>query len=217
YSLACNQPEVAAIQDLVGGQSFLAQAASKDHFIQQIKNAGIIHLATHACVDLETDALNQIFFTDDYLTSVELKNLQLQARMAVLSACNTGSGKLQTGEGLMSLARSFTIAGCPSTLMSLWSVDDCATSDIMLLFYQELKAGKDQPTAIRNAKLQYLATASKEKAHPYYWAPFQMVGASWPVLSPPSNTPYYGLGFVVLLLVFVRWRFIFGAGHKKAI
>lgn len=208
YSLQCNQEEVESIHQLLGGNAFLGEEASKEHFQYQVENAGILHLATHACINLEEGALNQIFFTDDYLTSIELKALEVSASLAVLSACNTGAGKMQIGEGLMSLSRSFTIAGCPSTLMSLWSVDDCATSDIMIEFYKQLKKGKNKSEAIRGAKLNYLDWSSKAKAHPYYWAGFLLVGDNKALFANTSTRFFYWLipGIIMLLLI---WYFYF--------
>ncbi|MEO1626409.1 MAG: CHAT domain-containing protein, partial [Bacteroidota bacterium] len=121
---------------------------------------------------------NRIYLTDGYLSVIDLNNLQLDAELAVLSACNTGSGQLLRGEGVMSLARSFMTAGCNSTLMSLWAVNDCTTSDIMLNFYKELEKGLPKNEALRQAKLQYIAQASQEYAHPYYWGAFLQFGNS---------------------------------------
>jgi len=117
-----------------------------------------------------------IYFADDYLTYYDLNNLELNADLAVLSACNTGSGKLEKGEGVISIAKGFIQAGVPSVVTSLWSVDDCATSDIMTQFYKYLKEGQTKDKALRNAKLMYLQTADKAHAHPFYWGAFVQFG-----------------------------------------
>ena len=156
YSLSCNDTEVETIQRLLKGDAFLHNTSSKSTFLDKISNYQIIHLATHACVDDVDPMLSKIYFTDDHLSSYDLYNLELNADLAVLSACNTGSGKLVKGEGVLSLARGFIHAGCPSVLMSLWSVDDCATSDIMHDFYLQLIEGKNKAEALRLAKVKYL-------------------------------------------------------------
>ena len=81
------------------------------------------------------------------------------------------------GEGVMSLARSFVLAGSQSVLTSLWSVDDCATSDIMVEYYKCLKKGMSKDDAIAQAKLVYLKTADLNNSHPYYWGAFVQFGA----------------------------------------
>ena len=209
YSLQCNGEEVETINQHFNGLTFAREKANKANFLQEIEDAQIIHLATHACVNLEEEALSQIFFSDDYLTAVELKNLDLAADLAVLSACNTGSGKLRAGEGLMSLSRSFTIAGCPSTLMSLWSVDDCATSQMMIEFYKQLQEGHDKATAIQNTKLNYLQQAGKAQAHPYYWSAFLLVGDTAAVYSLGLDNYFYPglLSLTLVIGLFIWWRF----------
>ena len=109
----------------------------------------------------------------------------------------------------MSLARGFIHAGCASVLMSLWSVDDCATSDIMHQFYKELVDGKNKDEALRLSKQRYLATADRLHMHPYFWSAFVQFGdhesvrfqyswgGKWPLI--------IGLGVVLLMLGW--WRF----------
>ncbi|MEM8909106.1 MAG: CHAT domain-containing protein, partial [Bacteroidota bacterium] len=209
YSLSCNDQEVAAIQQLLKGDVFYRKQASKANFQAQSNQYQIIHLATHACVDEADPMLSKIYFTDDPLSNYDLYQLDLQADLAVLSACNTGSGKLVKGEGIMSLARAFLQAGCPSVLMSLWSVDDCATAEVMQHFYQQIIDGKSKDEALRQAKLNYLAAADRLHLHPYYWSAFvpfgdqqalQLAygwGGKWPFL----------LGLTVVLLLLGWWRF----------
>lgn len=175
-SLACNRQEVQAISDLWQGKAVLSDAASTKDFLQEADRYGILHLATHACIDESAPGLNKIFFSDDYLSQLDLDQLHLTAALTVLSACNTGTGKIQRGEGVMSMARSFLLAGSASVLTSLWAVDDCTTSDIMLRYYQFLKKGMDKDEALQNARLAYLKSADAEGSHPYYWAAFVQFG-----------------------------------------
>ncbi len=102
--------------------------------------------------------------------------MQLKANLAVLSACNTGSGKLSRGEGIMSLARGFMYAGCPSVITSLWSVDDKSTAVIMKHFYEGLSKGLSKDDALRASKLSYLKNADEIKSNPFYWAGFVLIG-----------------------------------------
>ncbi len=176
YSLQCNKQEVAMISELMEGEALFAERAGLGYFMENASDYRIIHLATHACVDDSDIGLNKIYLSDGDLSQYELNNLRLNADLAVLSACNTGMGKLLKGEGMMSLTRSFMLAGSKSVLTSLWSVDDCATSDIMVNYYKCLKKGMPKDEAIAKAKLAYLKTADRNNSHPYYWAAFVQFG-----------------------------------------
>ncbi|MEL6863119.1 MAG: CHAT domain-containing tetratricopeptide repeat protein [Bacteroidota bacterium] len=203
YSLQCSEDEVGAIRDMVSGDVLLNQSASKAAFEELAPKARIIHLATHACVDEEDPMLSKIFLTDNYLTAYDLSGLQLEAELVVLSACNTGFGKLVRGEGVMSLSRNFFNAGCPSTLMSLWSVDDCATSEMMIRFYEQLEKGLNKDQAIRQARMDYLDNTDKLHQHPYYWAAFIQLGNPVAIEfgGGMSQWLFYLLGALVLVLL----------------
>ncbi len=187
YSLHCSQQEVEQIHDLLGGEIWIGEDAQKSNFKAVAPNSKVLHLATHACVDEQNPQFNKIYFADDYLSNNDLYNLLFQAELAVLSACNTGSGQLVRGEGVMSLSRGCIHAGCPSVVMSLWAVDDCTTSNIMVDFYRNLKNKKDKPTALRQAKMNFLNSAKKDRQHPYYWAAFVQFGNPIPL---DLNTSY---------------------------
>ena len=94
----------------------------------------------------------------------------------VLSACDTGLGKLETGEGIRSLGRSFAEAGAEVILFSLWNVYDESSSEIMIHFYRQLVAGYPIDEALRMAKLQYLQDADEIMRHPFYWSGFIATG-----------------------------------------
>lgn len=187
YSLQCSQQEVEQIHDLLGGEIWLGKKAVKSTFKATAPNSKILHLATHACIDEQNPQFNKIYFADDYLSNNDLYNLLFQSELAVLSACNTGSGQLVRGEGVMSLSRGFMHAGCPSVVMSLWAVDDCATSNIMVDFYRALKTNQSKPRALQQAKLNFLSKAKKDRQHPYYWAAFVQFGKSAPIDLLPNN------------------------------
>ena len=203
--LQCNATEGERINGLVSGDIFTGDLTSIQQFREAASNAPILHLATHACVDEENEDGNKIFFADTYLTNEDLNTIGVNADLVVLSACDTGLGKLIQGEGLMSLSRGFLCAGAASTVMSLWSVDDCATSDLMVNFHQELKDGNNKSTALKNAKLNYLNQADKLHQHPYFWAPFVLSGNVAPIESLVdfswSSSLYFPLGALVLFFL----------------
>nr|MBA3464471.1 CHAT domain-containing protein [Deltaproteobacteria bacterium] len=117
---------------------------------------------------------------DGILTAMEASGLDLLGtRLVVLSACETGVGKVTNGEGVYGLRRALVIAGAESLVMSLWQVDDIATKDLMAGYYARLKAGKGRSTALRDIQLEL--AARKEYAHPFYWASFLPAGDNSPL------------------------------------
>jgi len=173
---------VSHLADLLNGQKWLAEAATKENFQKTAANYGVLHLAMHGVIDDQNPLYSHLIFSqtdqqkDNRLTAAELYNMQFNAGLAVLSACNTGVGELKRGEGIMSLSRAFAFAGCPSMVMSLWSVPDEQTGILMEYFYKELKVGATKDEALRQAKLQYLQEQDNRGAHPYLWAGFVVIG-----------------------------------------
>lgn len=208
YSLECSEDEVMQIKNKLGGKVLIGKDATLSNTKKEITNAKIIHLATHACLDDSNPEFNKIYLSDDYLSNNDLYNLKLNSELAVLSACETGSGRLAKGEGVMSLARGFINAGCPSIIMSLWSIDDCATSKIMVDFYKELSQAKSKTEALRNAKLRYIKNAKRANQHPYYWAAFVQIGNYDPIeISSYRNYFIYSLGLLAMIIIFLLgWK-----------
>jgi len=135
---------------------------------------------------------------DNVLHNYELYNMNLPAEMVVLSACNTGSGRIEKGEGVMSLARGFRQAGVPNIVMSLWQADDESTSIIMQRFYELLKEGKEKDAALREAKLNYLSL--NRKSFPYFWSAFVLMGDDVAIKSSNKNkTIAIAIGLAFLL------------------
>ncbi len=207
YELKCAASEVNQINENFNGKVLEGAPSTKNYFLEQANNYNVIHLATHACVNEENALLNRIHFSDDYITMYDLLSLKLNADLVVLSACNTGTGEIVKGEGVMSLSRGFIQSGAEATLMSLWAVDDCATSDIMISFYENLNNGETKNVALKKAKENYINSASdKAKAHPYYWAAFAQFGDAEAMTKKKNITLYYFLGGILLVGIFFLLR-----------
>ena len=140
----------------------------------------LLLLAMHGIADAENPELSRFLFGDQLFDSLENDNIlyaselqimQLQADLAVLSACHSGFGKLQKGEGVYSLARAFARAGVPATVMSLWLLHENSAGPLVQGFLKYLQAGKTKDEALRLAKLDYLKDDQYfEMTHPFYWA-----------------------------------------------
>ncbi|MEZ4451395.1 MAG: CHAT domain-containing protein [Nannocystaceae bacterium] len=133
---------------------------------------------------------------DGILTALEVTSMDLRGtELVVLSACETGVGEVEGGEGVYGLRRALTIAGARAQVMSLWKVDDAATRDLMVGFYKKLAAGEGRGAALREAQRALLG--DPKRAHPYYWAAFIPSGAWSPMrltLPEPAPAPSGGGG-----------------------
>ncbi len=206
YPLQFNATEVNSVVNTMGGQGFVAQQATKENFLANAPNYRVLHISSHAKANNLYPKLSFVAFTGDtaltdpFLYLADIYNLRLKADMVVLSACETGFGKLYTGEGIASLAQGFTYAGSKSIITTLWSVDDRSTSDIITAFYQNLKQGMRKDAALHTAQQQFLASEqlNNQYAHPFYWAGIIPVGNMAP-LSKKSNFPYWVVPIVLII------------------
>jgi len=173
-----NAEEVTLINQFFDSTIRIGNLANFQNFNTDIKESMILHLATHAQQNQYNHKLSEIHFSDTVITNYHIENIRTNADLTVLSACETGSGFIQSGEGAMSLSRSFFLAGCPSLVSSLWRANDESTAVIMLYFYQHLKAGANKDVSLQNAKLQYCEEAGIRESHPYYWAGFVQSGSN---------------------------------------
>jgi CHAT domain-containing protein/tetratricopeptide (TPR) repeat protein len=170
------EAEVRAIAARYPGKTklYLGPEASLRNFKQGSLTAELVHFAGHGRFDEEHPESSGLLLADGVLKVADIFNLELSTRLVVLSACET-AGKEVNGEGLVGLTRAFLYAGSPSVVVTLWRVADRKTSDLMVRFYANLDATGDEAQALRQAKLGLLGKGGRF-AHPYYWAPFILVG-----------------------------------------
>jgi CHAT domain-containing protein/Tfp pilus assembly protein PilF len=214
--LAYNQQEARAIHQLLGGRLILAEEATEANFRRHASTYQLIHISSHARINDLNPLFSQIAFSsprdslsDGVITLAELFDLKLSANMIVLSACETGIGKLYRGEGIASQARGFAYAGARSIVTTLWSVNDAATAEIMPLFYEELQEAKTKDLALRDAKRRYLTQTDNLGAHPFYWAGVVAIGNMAPLDLDANNKLIWGLllsGVLVLGGLFFWFR-----------
>lgn len=201
--------EVTKLEELYSGQFYLGQQANETIFKNCASKHGILHLAMHGLVDQNDPEYSGLALTEDqskeednFLYAYEIKQLGLQAGLVVLSACETGIGKYQRGEGVVSIGRGFMYAGAPSLLMTLWSLNDQSGAAIIEQFYHNLSEGMEKDEAIRQAKLFYLDNYPSEYTHPFMWAAFVQVGDYSSIkINSKNNWNYYIIGTVIVLLI----------------
>lgn len=182
--------EVLEISQLFQGDTWLGSRGTKARFVEESSNYKILHLSTHGKANHRMGDFAYLAFQQEGASSGFLKlyakdiyNLRLKADLVVLSACETGLGRLRQGEGVISLARAFTYAGARSIINTLWAVDDESTATLMIAFYQQLIQGVPKDIALQQAKLSYLRQLANkpEKLAPFYWAPSVLIGEVSPV------------------------------------
>lgn len=186
--LTSSGEEAVGTARLMRGQAITGTAATEAHFREVAPKARMIHLATHGEANDKSGGRSLLYFSaikdsveNELLYARDLYNMTLNADMVVLSACESGLGKLQRGEGVISLARAFAYAGAKSVFTSLWSVSDESTKDLMLLFYKNIKKGMDKSEALQAAKLSFIEQQKSNRAHPSFWAAFIGIGDMKPV------------------------------------
>jgi hypothetical protein len=202
------------------GRQFLDTAATKQHFLEQCGSFPVLHLATHAVVNSREDNLSYIAFwpagNDHLLYAQEIYNLPLQhTQLVMLSACETASGQLVKGEGVMSLSRAFRYAGCTNVITTLWKANDFSTAYLTNRIHHYLEKGESIASAVQQAKKDYLAdkTIHPRLKQPSYWSHLIFIGnvqedQSFPIL-------WFAAGGLVLILGLV-FQFLFRKKSRKA-
>jgi CHAT domain-containing protein/Tfp pilus assembly protein PilF len=205
--LKYTETEVNNINSIFRGRIMTGENATESNFKAEAGNFNILHFAMHTIINDDDPLASKLVFAingdslnDGFLNTYEIYDLELNAELAVLSACKTGIGKLRQGEGIMSLARGFLYAGVPSIVMTLWEVEDVASAEIITSFYENLRDHHQKDVSLHMAKLQYLENANQLQSHPYFWAAFMQIGNNDPVI---TYSRYYLIAgvFLVALLI----------------
>lgn len=209
------QREVTELQTEFGGKILRGKEALKSTFIKSSSNYDILHLAMHMLINDSLPMYSKLVFSaegsdieNSFLNTSEIYELNLKASMVTLSACNTGTGVLKKGEGIMSLARGFVFAGVPSVVMTLWEVQDESGLQIMKAFYNYLAQGLPKDEAMQLAKLDMLKSANMLKSHPNFWAAYIVTGdtAELNIVDERNNVWLLLLFVFPFLIVFILYR-----------
>lgn len=213
-----SRKEIRLISEVFEGDYYYGSFASESNFKSRAGDYAFLHLAVHGEINEQIPENSLLYFAtaddseeDGHLYTHELYNMQLNAELAVLSACNTGSGKLIKGEGIMSLGRAFTYAGCKSLVLTLWELNDAVAPNIMKTFYNNLYEGMDKADALRSAKLTHLKSGDNITKDPYFWGSLVLVGDYSPV---SISTPFPKILYVIIG-VFVVVVVFFGVNRKR--
>lgn len=214
-SLPGTEREIQFLNASFKGDYYLGEEGTKQEFLTRARDYDILHLAIHGKADSANRFLSRLIFngSDSILNPNQLYLANIQALLTVLSACESGKGQIESGEGTFSIARGFAIVGVPNIVMSLWEVDDRTTSTQMVNFYENfLNNELDLNSSLRNVKLDYIEKGDSYQSHPYYWASFVHLGQNADFEADSSNP---GLMIGLLLLALLVAAFIGRNLYKK--
>lgn len=178
-SLPGTEEEIRFLSQSVKGDFLLGDRANKETFLNKAKDYDILHLAVHGEANSESRYQSSLIFNgelDNILKTRDLYVAGLNARLAILSACESGIGEINKGEGTFSIARGFALVGVPSVVMSLWKVNDKVASGIMVKMHEGFINGKLINRALAESKRDYINNSDSYTSHPYYWSAFVSLG-----------------------------------------
>lgn len=206
-----SREEIKALSNVFKGKYLYNEQASESNFKTYVNSYKLVHLALHAEIDSLNPEIIKIRFSessknekeDNILYGHELYTVNIPADLVVLSACNTGVGKINKGEGILSIGNAFQYAGAESLMLSRWEISDETTAKVMNYFYKNIKGGMNKSEALQQAKIEYLNTTDMFTSAPYYWGSFYILGDTGKInLENNSPTMYtYIFGFIILILI----------------
>lgn len=206
-----NKKEVEQILTSFHGRAYIDGEASLRNFKSQLASFGMVHLATHSIFDDIAPEYSYLAFAqngneaEDLLYVADLYNLQLDADLVTLSACESGIGDLKRGEGFLSLARGFFYSGAASIASTLWKINDASTTTLMTSFYKNLSKGEAKDVALQNAQIEFLDNnRDNALSHPYYWSAFVISGNTLAL-----SLPYNWIWFILVTLVVLVSGFLY--------
>lgn len=175
--------EAQAVARLFGGEAFVEEDAARGALGALVGDKQILHLAAHAEFNDDQPLFSGLLLAGGWLTTLDVFDMQLKADLVTLSACQTGRSVLGGGDELLGLMRAFLYAGAASLVMSMWSVEDRSTAAFMQEFYRHLQGGCSKAQALSLTQRHFVnggpGAGTDEEAdytHPYFWAPFFLVG-----------------------------------------
>jgi CHAT domain-containing protein len=212
------------------------RATDRDAFVEAMAHYDVVHVASHVRVDAERPWHSGILITeavadeaeataalapggklpvDPYARAAQIATAQSDARLVVLSGCESALGRATQGEGVLGVAGAFFAAGARSLVASIWEVDDAVTADLMERFYAQLADGKSVAGALRAAQLD----VREDRPHPFYWAGFVVIGDGDVTVrlgQRPAGKRYLVIALMAAVLGAAAWVIVRGRGTIEA-
>ncbi len=199
--------EAEYVSSVTDGTLYENSEAKANVFKRESGKYDIIHLAMHTILNDQDPMYSTLIFSSDadssddrYLKTYEIYSIPLRAKMVVLSSCNSGTGYMYSGEGILSLARGFMYSGSESVVMAMWEIEDRSGTEIVKSFYDNLRRGMSKSSALRKARIRYLKEADQLRSHPYFWSSMVVYG---------DNSPLYYSRYLICLLSITGLALVF--------
>ena len=196
-------------------ENLTGKEASKANFLNRYSKCHVVQLYTHAS-DSSRNGEPVIYFADSalYLSDIMSEDRPITS-LIVLSACETGKGELYNGEGVFSMNRAFAALGIPSSISSLWSLDNFSTFKLTELFYKYLSLGMPADVSLQQAKLEFINSSSKLNQLPYFWACTVLVGKDYTIqiVERPRIFMLVSIMGAMALVTFIGFR-VFAKNEK---
>lgn len=165
--------EIKAIRKIIpNAKAFTDKDATFENYTQSAPKFDVLHLACHGQFRPDNPMFSSLHLADGSITVRDICSQSLKAQLVTLSACETGLNKIFAGDEILGLARGFLSAGAKSLVLSLWTVNDEATTELMKVFYTNLQRGESVATSLRKAQTDFIGRGE----HPYFWSPFVLIG-----------------------------------------
>ncbi len=211
-SLPGAKNEVLAAKKYFRGRVYTNDDINKACYFKESQRRKIVHLAMHAVLD-SVEPMNSWFvFSTQYdkdeeqLHAYEIYANKIASSLVVLSACNTGMGTMNRGEGVFSIARAYLLAGVNNVIYTQWSVADNSSAQLMDKFYYYLSQGMPADVALQKAKIDFILRGDPVKAFPFYWSGYVIMGS--PIQISSQKAIYLGLalGLLLILMGYLIWK-----------
>lgn len=210
--LAFANQEVETLVKKHNGTLRSGKEADFNGLLSAFQTSNVVHIASHAASNYDDGEYSYIIITDTTLLSGKrlyartISEMELPADLVVLAACESGSGKLRSGEGTLSLANVFLNTGTRSVLHTGWRVEDKRSQEVLFKFYDNLAENQPLDQALVHAQRGYLASAGGQYLHPFYWSSFAVSGTMAATENAWSQWLYIGVPLALLLLSFLYWK-----------
>lgn len=201
--LAYANLEVESGAAIMNGEKYIGADASIENFKRFGRSSDILHLSLHGLADQNEPAKSCLIFDDrnrDFvLSALDLYTIDIQSTLVIMSACHSADGKLQRGEGIQGMSRSFLMSGTKNVISSLWDARETSAMNIVESFLRKTKSGYKFASALRESKLEYINSATPAFKHPYFWANLVLIGKT----EPGSTLPIQIRSLVILFALLI--------------
>ena len=205
--------EIQSAKKYFRGRVYTNNDVSKAKYFKECQRRKIIHLAMHAVLDSVEPMNSWLLFSPqntssniEKLHAYEIYSRKISSTLVLLSACNTGMGKVNSGEGVFSIARAYLLAGVKNVIYTQWSIADQSSAELMDRFYYYLSQGMPTDVALQKAKVDFILKGDPVKAFPFYWAAYVIEGTPIELHSHKRIIIGISLSIFVILMAFLVWR-----------